>query len=153
MLTYIWVPARLTRKMKAAARKDSYGGSRDDLQPLISYSILPFPSLGMDGNRDILGMLCLGGSAICLWLVCYMPAQMRRDKIFVAQALTALKCVSSPQVWLSALKSSFRMGYKYYKYLSSFIKAGYKLLSVNVKKILLVSNVSYWYRILCAFLV
>ena len=26
------------------------------------------------------------------------------------------------------------MGYKYYKYLSSFIEAGYKLLLVNVKK-------------------
>ena len=36
------------------------------VQPLISYSILPFPSLGMGGSRDILGMLCLGGSAVCL---------------------------------------------------------------------------------------
>ena len=66
MLTYIWVPARPTREMKDTAVEDSCGGSRDDLQPLISYSILPFPSLGMGGSRDILGMLCLGGSAVCL---------------------------------------------------------------------------------------
>ena len=71
MLTYIWMPARLTREIKkkddpvdaeCPAVEDSYGGSRDDLQPLISYSVLPFPSLGMGGNRDILGMLCLGES-------------------------------------------------------------------------------------------
>ena len=49
---------------------------------------------------------CLGGCAVCLWLVCRLQAQMRRDKVIVAQALAALECGSSPQVWLSALKSS-----------------------------------------------
>ena len=49
---------------------------------------------------------CLGGCAVCLWLVCHLLAQTRRDKVIVAQALAALECVSSPQVWLSALKSS-----------------------------------------------
>ena len=76
------------------------------LNNFLTDSIFPFPSLGMGGNRDILGMLCLGGSAIYLWLMCYLLAQVRRDKVFVAQALAALECVSSPQVWLSALKSS-----------------------------------------------
>ena len=47
---------------------------------------------------------CLGECVVCLWLVCRLRAQIRRDKVIVAQALAALECGSSPQVWLSALK-------------------------------------------------
>ena len=92
MLTYIWMPARPTREIKKmiqwmlsvllwkiraeAAEMTLWAVPRaavshhrleqHPVQPLISYSTLPFPSLGMGGSRDILGMLCLGGSAVCL---------------------------------------------------------------------------------------
>lgn len=49
---------------------------------------------------------CLGGCVVCLWLVCRLRAQTRRDKAVISQALAALECGSSPQVWLSALKNT-----------------------------------------------
>ncbi|XP_066894747.1 igE-binding protein-like [Kogia breviceps] len=54
----------------------------------------------------IFAACCLFGIVLCLWLVCRIRIQARRDKVLLTQALLAISEGDSPAAWLSALNNS-----------------------------------------------
>ena len=55
-------------------------------------------------GMGMFGLAFCGGLVILLWLVCRLKTQSQRDKVVIAQALTALEQGASTDVWLSMLK-------------------------------------------------
>ena len=55
--------------------------------------------------------VCLFGALICcggvflLWLLCKLKSQQKRDKVAMAQALVAIEQGTSPEIWLSMLRT------------------------------------------------
>ena len=45
------------------------------------------------------------GLVFMLWLVCKFRTQQKRDKVIITQALLAIENSSSPEIWLSMLKT------------------------------------------------